>query len=171
MTLRVLGGAFDAVAKEMADVLFRMSYSTIIRESEDLGAGVFDAQGRELCERDSTPMHIGSLPWYIRGFLRAAATGEIEDGDVIIHNHPYLGASHTPDVMIAVPIFCDGELLGFAGVRRTCSTSAARSRALTPTRSTSRPRGRSTRRCAGTARGVLNDELGRMIFENVRTGR
>ena len=26
-------------------------------------------QGRELCESDSTPMHIGSLPWYIRGFL------------------------------------------------------------------------------------------------------
>lgn len=69
ITLRVLGGAFHAIAKEMAGVLFRMSYSSIIRESEDLGAGVFDAQGRELCESDSTPMHIGSLPWYIRGFL------------------------------------------------------------------------------------------------------
>ena len=69
ITLRVLGGAFHATAKEMAGVLFRMSYSSIIRESEDLGAGIFDAQGRELCESDSTPMHIGSLPWYIRGFL------------------------------------------------------------------------------------------------------
>ena len=37
--LRVLGGAFHAIAKEMAGVLFRMSYSSIIRESEDLGAG------------------------------------------------------------------------------------------------------------------------------------
>ena len=27
-------------------------------------------EGRELCESDSTPMHIGSLPWYIRGFLQ-----------------------------------------------------------------------------------------------------
>src|SRR3981081_4673362 len=62
ITLRVLGGAFHAIAKEMAGVLFRMSYSSIIRESEDLGAGIFDAQGRELCESDSTPMHIGSLP-------------------------------------------------------------------------------------------------------------
>src|SRR4051794_8166192 len=69
ITLRVLGGAFHATAKEMAGVLFRMSYSSIIRESEDLGAGIFDAQGRELCESDSTPMHIGSLPWYIRRFL------------------------------------------------------------------------------------------------------
>src|SRR5258705_2156835 len=70
ITLRVLGGAFHATAKEMAGVLFRMSYSSIIRESEDLGAGLFDAEGRALCESDSTPMHIGSLPSYIRGVLQ-----------------------------------------------------------------------------------------------------
>mgnify|MGYP001609826293 FL=1 len=115
ITLRGLGGAYHAIAKEMAGVLFRMSYSSIIRESEDLGAGIFDAEGRELCESDSTPMHIGSLPWYIRGFLHRLG-GEIEEGDVIVHNHPYLGASHSPDIAVAVPIFHEGELLGFAAV-------------------------------------------------------
>src|SRR5688500_20410044 len=80
VTLRVLGGAFHAIAKEMAGVLFRMSYSSIIRESEDLGAGIFDAEGRELCESDSTPMHIGSLPWYIRGFTHTLG-GDVEPGD------------------------------------------------------------------------------------------
>ena len=104
--MRVLGGAFHAIAKEMSGVLFRMSYSSIIRESEDLGAGIFDAQGRELCESDSTPMHIGSLPWYIRGFMRHLE-GNIVEGDVIIHNHPYYGASHSPDIAVAVPIFCE----------------------------------------------------------------
>ncbi|MGI8606842.1 MAG: hydantoinase B/oxoprolinase family protein, partial [Gaiellaceae bacterium] len=117
ITLRVLGGAFHAIAKEMAGVLFRMSYSSIIRESEDLGAGIFDAEGRELCESDSTPMHIGSLPWYIRGFLYRL-DGQLQDGDVIVHNHPYLGASHSPDVAVAVPIFHEGELLGFADVTK-----------------------------------------------------
>jgi len=150
VTLRVLGGAFHAIAKEMAGVLFRMSYSSIIRESEDLGAGIFDAKGRELCESDSTPMHIGSLPWYIRGFLHRLGDS-IEDGDVIVHNHPYLGASHSPDVAVAMPIFHDGELLGFAAVTRTCSTSAARSPGSTPTRSTSTPRRSATTACAGTA--------------------
>ena len=88
ITLRVLGGAFDAIAQEMAGVLFRMSYSSIIRESEDLGAGLFDAEGRELCESESTPMHIGSLPWYIRGFLHRIDKNELKEDDVIIHNHP-----------------------------------------------------------------------------------
>ena len=127
ITMRVLGGAFHAIAKEMSGVLFRMSYSSIIRESEDLGAGIFDAQGRELCESDSTPMHIGSLPWYIRGFMRHLE-GKLVEGDVIIHNHPYYGASHSPDIAVAVPIFWEDELHGLRRGHRP----RARRRRLVP---------------------------------------
>ena len=113
VTLRVLGGAFNAIAKEMAQTLYRMSNSSIIRESEDIGCGIFGADGREFCESETSPMHIGSLPFYIRGFMRKLE-GQINDGDIIIHNHPYHGASHTPDLAVAVPIFHEGRLLGFA---------------------------------------------------------
>lgn len=111
--LRVIGGAFNAIAREMAQVLYRMSNSSIIRESEDLGCGIFDAEGLEICESESSPMHIGSIPFYIRGFMQKLE-GRIEDGDIVIHNHPYHGASHTPDMCVALPIFHDGKLLGFA---------------------------------------------------------
>jgi N-methylhydantoinase B/oxoprolinase/acetone carboxylase alpha subunit len=113
VTLRVLGGAFNAIAREMAQVLYRMSNSSIIRESEDIGCGIFDVQGHELCESETSPMHIGSLPFYIRGFMRKLE-GDIHEGDVIIHNHPYFGASHTPDLGVAVPIFHEGRLIAFA---------------------------------------------------------
>ena len=113
VTLRVIGGAFNTIAREMAHVLYRMSYSSIIRESEDLGCGLFDAEGREMCESESSPMHIGSLPFYIRGFMKRLG-GRVDEGDIIIHNHPYFGASHTPDMGVALPIFHDGKLLGFA---------------------------------------------------------
>ncbi len=113
VTLRVLGGAFNAIAGQMAHVLYRMSYSSIVRESEDLGCGIFDIEGRELCESQNSPMHIGSLPFYIRGFMKRLK-GNIHEGDVIIHNHPYHGASHTPDMCVAVPIFHEGQLIGFA---------------------------------------------------------
>ncbi len=113
VTLRVIGGAFNAIAKEMAHVLYRMSYSSIIRESEDLGCGIFDKEGNELCESDSTPMHIGSLPWYIRGIWKRLE-GNVNEGDVIIHNHPYYGASHTPDLAVLTPIFENGKMLGWA---------------------------------------------------------
>jgi len=113
VTLRVIGGAFNAVAREMAQVLYRMSNSSIIRESEDLGCGLYDAHGNEFCESESSPMHIGSLPAYIRGFMRKLA-GQLHEGDIIIHNHPYFGASHTPDMGVIMPVFHQGELFGFA---------------------------------------------------------
>ena len=168
ITLRVLGGAFHAIAKEMAGVLFRMSYSSIIRESEDLGAGIFDNAGRELCESDSTPMHIGSLPWYIRGFMHRLE-GQVQDGDVIIHNHPYLGASHSPDIAVAVPIFHEDEHLGFAavtahvldvggsfpGINADCFDMYAEAKIYNGLR--------------WYRAGELNEDLDSMVFENVRT--
>jgi N-methylhydantoinase B len=168
ITLRVLGGAFHAIAKEMAGVLFRMSYSSIIRESEDLGAGIFDAEGRELCESDSTPMHIGSLPWYIRGFLDRLE-GEIEEGDVIFHNHPYLGASHTPDIAIAVPIFWEGELLGFAAVTAHVLDVGGSFPGINADAFDVYAESKIYNAMRWYRRGELNEDLDRMIFDNVRT--
>jgi N-methylhydantoinase B len=168
ITLRVLGGAFHATAKEMAGVLFRMSYSSIIRESEDLGAGIFDAEGRELCESDSTPMHIGSLPWYIRGFLNRLE-GKIEDGDVIVHNHPYLGASHSPDVAVAVPIFHEGELLGFAAVTAHVLDVGGSFPGINADAFDVYAEAKLYNGLRWYRRGELNRDLDRMIFDNVRT--
>ncbi|ASN51183.1 hydantoinase B/oxoprolinase family protein [Sinomonas sp. R1AF57] len=112
--MRVIGGAFNSMAKEMASVLFRMSYSSIIRESEDLGAGIFDAEGHVLAESDSTPMFMGAMPKIVRGVISVLGD-DIHEGDIILHNDPYLGATHSPDVAIIMPIFHEGERIGFAG--------------------------------------------------------
>ena len=112
--MRVIGGAFTSMAKEMGSVLFRMSYSSIIRESEDLGAGIFDADGNVLAESESTPMFMGAMPKIVRGVMQVLGD-DINDGDVILHNDPYLGATHSPDIAVIVPIFHDGRRIGFAG--------------------------------------------------------
>ena len=168
ITMRVLGGAFRAVAAEMAGVLFRMSYSSIIRESEDLGAGVFDAEGRELCESDTTPLHIGSLPWYIRGFLHSLR-GKIEDGDVIVHNHPYLGASHTPDIAVAVPIFWEGELIAFSAVTAHVLDVGGSFPGINADAFDMYAESKIYNGLRWYRRGELNEDLDRMIFDNVRT--
>ena len=135
MTLRVIGGAFNAIAGEMAEVLYRMSWSSIIRESEDLGCGLFDPEGREICESESSPMHIGSLPAYIRGFMERL-DGRVHDGDVIIHNSPYYGASHGPDIAFCVPVFHRDELIGFSMTTARTATCASRSRSVCASRAT-----------------------------------
>lgn len=114
ITLQVIRGSFETIAEEMGHVLYRMSFSSIIRESQDLGAGLFDTEFNTLCESESTPMHIGSIPGYLRGIHESLDDGEWYDGDVVVHNHPYYGASHTPDLAIVVPVFYRGRLVGFS---------------------------------------------------------
>lgn len=115
ITLQVIRGALETIAEEMGHVLYRMSFSSIIRESQDLGAGLFDTEFNTLCESESTPMHIGSIPGYLEGIARTLDDGEWFDGDVVVHNHPYHGASHTPDLAVIVPIFYQGRLVGYSG--------------------------------------------------------
>jgi N-methylhydantoinase B len=117
VTASVIHGALESIAVEMGYKLMRMSYSSIIRESEDFGAALVDAQGRGLAESaQSTPLQSGPIPGYIRGVLAQIAErgDEIRSGDVIMHNDPYAGASHGPDVAFIVPIFVAGRLVAFA---------------------------------------------------------
>lgn len=114
ITLQVISGALDTIAEEMGHVLYRMSFSSIIRESQDLGAGLFDTRYQTLCESESTPMHIGSIPAYLRGIEQTLQGGQWHEGDVVVHNHPYYGSSHTPDLAIVIPIFHEDELVGFS---------------------------------------------------------
>src|SRR6266446_2671142 len=117
ITASVVQGALENIAVEMGHKLMRMSYSSIIRESEDFGAALVDAAGRGLAESaQSTPLQSGPIPGYIRGILKTLrARGDaVRPGDVIMHNDAYAGASHGPDVGFAVPVFHEGRLVAFA---------------------------------------------------------
>jgi N-methylhydantoinase B len=117
ITASVVQGALENIAVEMGYKLMRMSYSSIIRESEDFGAALVDANGRGLAESaQSTPLQSGPIPGYIRGILKAlAARGDmVRPGDVIMHNDAYGGASHGPDVGFVVPVFDRDRLVAFA---------------------------------------------------------
>ena len=117
ITVAVVQGALENIAVEVGYKLMRMAYSSIIRESEDFGAALVDEQGRGLAESaQSTPLQSGPIPGYVKHVLKTlAARGDtVRPGDVIMHNDPYGGASHGPDVAFIVPVFHRGELVGFS---------------------------------------------------------
>jgi len=117
VTASVIAGALESIAVEMGHKLARMSYSSIIRESEDFGCVICDAQARQLAESSqSTPLQSGPIPGYIRGINRRFAEigEEWKPGDVVIHNHAYYGASHGPDVGFVVPVFHGDKLVAFS---------------------------------------------------------
>lgn len=118
VTVRVIAGRLEAITDEMGHKLARMSYSSIIRESEDFGCALLDAHAQQVAETlMSTPLQSGPIPGYVRGILRRyeELAETLRPGDVIIHNHPYYGASHGPDVGLIVPIFLDDTLVGYSG--------------------------------------------------------
>src|ERR1700738_5123544 len=101
-TLQVINGALQTMSEEMGQCLVRMAFSSIIRESQDLGAGLFDTAFNTLCESESTPLHIGSLPGYLAGIQETLQDGEWHDGGPVLPNHPSPGSKHSPGNAIAV---------------------------------------------------------------------
>jgi 5-oxoprolinase (ATP-hydrolysing) len=166
--MRVIGGAFAAIAKEMAGVLYRMSYSSIIRESEDLGAGIFDREGNNLAESDSTPMFMGAMPKIVKNVIRILGD-DIHDGDVILHNDPYGGATHSPDVAIVIPIFFEGELVGFAGASAHVLDIGGAYPGLAIDLVDNWSEGNIYRAVKLQEKGVWQEGLWKHILENVRT--
>jgi len=117
ITEALISGAMTSICDEMAHKLIRMAYSSIIRESEDFGCALLDANGQQIAESTlSTPLQSGPITGYVHGIREALASygEELHPGDVIMHNHAYYGASHGPDVGFCVPIFLDEQLVGFS---------------------------------------------------------
>lgn len=166
--MRVIGGALSSAAKEMASVLFRMSYSSIIRESEDLGAGLFDKDGNVLAESDSTPMFMGAMPKIVRGVMSVLGD-DIHDGDIILHNDPYLGATHSPDVAVITPIFHAGELVGFAGASGQLIDNGGAFSGLMVDIQDVQSEGTIFRAVKIQEKGVRQEGLLKHIFANTRT--
>ena len=117
VTASVIHGALETITIEMGHKLMRMAHSSIIRESEDFGAAIVDVLGEGLAESpQSTPLQSGPIPGYIRGMHKIMkARGEsVGPNDVIMHNDPYSGGSHGPDVAFIVPVVVDGEIVAYS---------------------------------------------------------
>ena len=166
--MRVIGGALASIGKEMASVLYRMSFSSIIRESEDLGAGIFDADGNMLAESDTTPLFMAAMGKAVRGALSVLGD-DVHDGDVILHNDPYLGASHSPDVALIVPIFFEGEHVGFSAASAHLTDIGGAYPGLATDVVDIWAEGNIYRAVKLVEKGVRQEKLYRHILENTRT--
>ena len=61
------------------------------------------------------PVHLGILSQTLKELLKVYPIDTIKEGDVLLHNDPYMMGSHLNDVMVFKPIFYQGQLLAFTG--------------------------------------------------------
>ncbi len=104
------------IAEEMRVVLAKTAYSPILKSAGDYSCGVFDEHGAMVAQGPDLPIHLGSMPDAVRAVVEEFGD-DVHDGDVFIHNDPYFGGSHLPDVNVIRPAFSDGVLLGYSCLR------------------------------------------------------
>jgi N-methylhydantoinase B len=125
---QILWNRLLALVEEQAQVLQRTAFSTIVRESGDLAAGVFDARGRMLAQAvTGTPGHINSMALAVGHVIAKHPVATMRPGDVFIHNDPWIGTGHTNDFSVTTPCFrgevfvgllaCNCHLMDIGGAR------------------------------------------------------
>jgi N-methylhydantoinase B/oxoprolinase/acetone carboxylase alpha subunit len=116
VTLEILWQRLITIADEMAAVVVRTSFSTVVGAANDFGCEVMDAGGRSLAHATrSMPAFNRTMPNVTRALLEKFGSDAIRPGDVFIANDPWLNASHHPDIAIITPFFRQGRLMGFTG--------------------------------------------------------
>src|SRR5277367_713710 len=111
----VVKNALTCAAEEMKIVLAKTAYSPLLKVAGDYSCGIFDVSGNMVAQGPDLPIHLGSMPDAVRAVVRAFP--DVAPGDVFIHNDPYQGGSHLPDVNVVAPAFHEARLLGFGCVR------------------------------------------------------
>ena len=115
ITVEVIGSAFASIAEEMGEALVRASYSTNIKERRDCSTALFDTNGNTLCQAEHIPMHLGSFIGILPHILKRHPIAEMRPGDVFVGNDAYEGGgTHLPDLVLAEPVFVDGEIVAWA---------------------------------------------------------
>lgn len=112
--MQVIGATLTSVSDEMGEALVRSAYSPNIKERRDCTTCVFDAQGNALAQAEHIPVHLGSLMGIINAIQENYPREKIEDGDTFIGNDPHTGGgTHLPDIVLATPVFHEGELVAW----------------------------------------------------------
>ncbi len=107
ITLDLIENALKNIRAEMDEVLRRSAMSSSIREQHDEFPMIANERGQ---------MIVGQFGSYIPDVV-SRFEGRIGPGDAVILNDPYLcrgSISHTNDVLVIVPIYHDGNLVGYA---------------------------------------------------------
>ena len=110
ISLEILWNRLISIVNEQATALQNASFTTVVREAGDLSAGVFDTRGNMIAQAvTGTPGHINTMALAVRHFLRHYPWQQLEDGDSLISNDPWLTSGHLNDFTVVTPIFRRGR--------------------------------------------------------------
>ncbi len=110
VTLTVIEKGLQQVCSEMDLVHEKTSFSPVISEAFDRSNGIYGlGDGRMIAQGElGLPIFLGVMQETTRCVIEAR--DDLEDGDVILVNDPYLGGTHLMDVKMVRPFYYRGKL-------------------------------------------------------------
>jgi N-methylhydantoinase B len=116
-TLGVLRSLLESIPLEMAEVLKRTSYHPIFNEVLDFSTALLDREGRLIASSMGVTVHLGALELSAGAVIAHFGKDHVAPGDVLIHNNPFPGGTHLPDVDIITPVYHEDRLVAYAVAR------------------------------------------------------
>ncbi|HEY4136740.1 MAG TPA: hydantoinase B/oxoprolinase family protein, partial [Alphaproteobacteria bacterium] len=111
--LESFNNLFMAIAEQMGVALASTSQSVNIKERLDFSCAVFDGDGNLIANAPHMPVHLGSMGESVTAVIAGRRTADggttMKPGDVVVHNAPYNGGTHLPDVTVIMPVFAQGQ--------------------------------------------------------------
>lgn len=110
----IIRNGLVAATEEMKTNLMRTAYNMIIYEALDFTVGLFDTAGNTLSIGLGLPMFIRGMSDTVKAKIAHFGRAGLKPGDVLLTNDAYITGSHLNHMTFSVPIFHEGELIGFA---------------------------------------------------------
>ena len=114
ITLEIIQSSLQAISDEMFAAFRKTAMSAIIYEVLDMGTGITDGEGNLASSGAGIPAFVGVLDKAVQRIIELNDADEIRPGDIFVTNDPfYGGVTHLNDVVLAMPVFADGELVAW----------------------------------------------------------
>ncbi len=99
------------------ETALNISASPIVREIGELCFALYTPEGDSITLSTGIMAHVHTMSEAIKYMVRADYESDpgIRPGDIFVNNDPQLGDVHNADVMEFLPIFHEGELVGWVG--------------------------------------------------------
>ncbi|MBN8931707.1 MAG: hydantoinase B/oxoprolinase family protein, partial [Rhizobium pusense] len=170
VTLEILNNKVAAIAEEMCLTLQRTGRTLYVKETADFACALAGLDGRFF----AYPRSIG-----VSGFVgldcapSIEAVGELNPGDVILTNDPYLSqglATHLPDLQVIAPYFHNGRIVAFGWCFVHCSDVGGRvPSSISPTNSEIFQEGLRIPPVKLVRGGTINGDVALFLRANSRT--
>ena len=133
---------YELVYNKMANILEEgkenlryLSGSTITREAGEVVMGYYLPNGEAALMATGILIHIMNVTGCIQYMIENNYAEDIGiyEGDMFIHNDPFIGGQHTPDCALVAPVFYKGEHLGYmAAIAHTTEMGAIEPGSMSP---------------------------------------